>query len=54
MSRPAEIITVTFLARHCTEYGCEKCAARSRWNRRKGLRSGKSLRKATNKNRERR
>jgi len=53
MSRQAEIITVAFLARHCAEYGCEKCAARSRWNRRKGWRSEKSLRKSVNRKRER-
>ena len=48
MSRTTEIIAVTFIARHCTEYGCGKCASRTRWNRRKKWHSRKSLtRRAT-------
>lgn len=35
---PAVIIS----ARHCREHGCDKCAARSRWRRRKAWRSRKS------------
>ena len=35
MSRASEIIAVTYAVRHCTEYGCQKCIARARWNRRK-------------------
>jgi hypothetical protein len=54
MSWQIEIITLMSVARHCTEYGCGKCAARSQWNRRKGWRSEKCLRKSANKNRERR
>ena len=42
MSRAAEIATAVYLVRHCTEYGCEKCAARVRWNRRKKWQSRKS------------
>ena len=53
MSRQIEIITLMSVARHCTEYGCEKCAARSQWNRRKGWQSEKSIRKSAAKNRER-
>ena len=34
--------------RHCTEYGCRKCAARARWSRRKKWQSRKSqTRRAT-------
>ena len=42
MSRAAEIIAVAYAARHCTEYGCRKCAARARWNRRKRWQSHKN------------
>lgn len=35
MSRAAELIAVAYVVRHCTEYGCPKCGARIRWNRRK-------------------
>jgi hypothetical protein len=42
MSRVAEIVAAVYIARHCTEYGCEKCAARARWNRRKKWQSRKS------------
>jgi len=53
MSRATDIAAVTYAVRHCTEYGCPKCAARARWNRRKGWRSPKSLRKNSNTKRER-
>jgi len=42
MSRTAEIIAVTYIVRHCTEYGCRKCAARARWDRRKKWQSKKT------------
>jgi hypothetical protein len=38
----SEVLAVTYAARHCTEYGCRKCASRARWNRRKGWRTTKS------------
>ena len=54
MNRASEIIAVTYAVRHCTEYGCPKCAARDRWSRRKGWRAPKSLRKGNRTNQERR
>ena len=42
MSRVSEIIAVTYAVRHCTEYGCRKCTARARWNRRKKWQSRKN------------
>jgi hypothetical protein len=36
---PASVIAT---ARHCTEPGCAKCRARSRWLRRRAWRSRKS------------
>jgi hypothetical protein len=42
MSRASEIIAVTHAVRHCTEYGCAKCVARARWNRRKKWQSRKN------------
>jgi hypothetical protein len=42
MSRATEIIAVTYMARHCNEYGCRKCAARVRWDRRKKWQSRKN------------
>jgi hypothetical protein len=48
MSRVSEIIAVTYAVRHCANPRCGKCAARARWNRRKGWRSGKTtVRKST-------
>ncbi len=47
MSRAAEIIAVTYVVRHCNEYGCRKCIARARWNRRKRWQSRKNSRRAT-------
>jgi hypothetical protein len=48
MSLVNEIIAITYAARHCTEYGCPKCIARARWNRRKKWQSRKSpIRRAT-------
>jgi hypothetical protein len=38
----SEILALTYAQRHCTEYGCRKCAARARWNRRKGWRTRKN------------
>ena len=38
----SEILAITQAKRHCTEYGCRKCAARARWRRRKQWRSRKS------------
>lgn len=37
-----EILAITYAKRHCTEYGCRKCAARARWKRRKKWRSHKN------------
>ena len=42
MSRAIEIIAVAYAVRHCTEYDCQKCAARNRWNRRKKWQSRKN------------
>jgi hypothetical protein len=45
MSRITDL-TVTVLVsdrRHCTEPGCEKCRARSRWMRRRAWRSRNSV-----------
>lgn len=53
MSRVTDILTVAAIARHCTNPRCQKCAARDRWNRRKGWRAPKSLRKNNRTNRER-
>ena len=39
----SEPLAITYAARHCTQYGCKKCAARARWNRRKGWRTSSSL-----------
>jgi hypothetical protein len=48
MSRVSENIDATHAARHCNEYGCRKCIARARWNRRKKWQSRKSpTRRAT-------
>jgi hypothetical protein len=50
MSRASEIIAVTYAVRHCTKYGCPKCAARVRWSRRKKWQSRKNqTRRATGK-----
>jgi hypothetical protein len=35
MIPPNEILATIYVTRHCTEYGCRKCIARARWNRRK-------------------
>jgi hypothetical protein len=43
MSRVSDNIAVTYAVRHCTEYGCRKCAARGRWHKRKAWRSRKTL-----------
>ena len=42
MTRAMESIAVTYAVRHCTEYGCRKCIARARWNRRKKWQSRKN------------
>jgi hypothetical protein len=49
MSRITDLAAIAIIARHCTEPGCGKCAARSRWSRRKGRRPGNnpSSRKST-------
>ena len=48
MSRITDLAAIAVLARHCTEPGCGKCAARSRWSRRKLQRPGNSpTRKST-------
>jgi hypothetical protein len=35
MIHTSENLAFTYASRHCTEYGCRKCMARSRWTRRK-------------------
>ncbi len=48
MSRVTEVIAATYVARHCTEFGCRKCIARARWSRRKRWQSQKRpIRRAT-------
>jgi hypothetical protein len=42
MSRASEITAVAYTVRHCTEYGCQKYAARARWSLRKKWQSRKS------------
>jgi hypothetical protein len=42
MTRTSEILAIALAGRRCTEPGCRKCAARGRWNRRKGWRTRKS------------
>jgi hypothetical protein len=42
MSRLTDLAAITAIVRHCEQPGCGKCAARSRWNRRKRQRPGKS------------
>lgn len=42
MSRITDLLVSEYLTRHCTDPYCAKCVARSRWNRRKGWRSGKA------------
>jgi hypothetical protein len=42
VSRSSEILAITYAARHCSEYGCLKCARRARWERRKRSRSPKN------------
>jgi hypothetical protein len=44
----SENLALTYATRHCTEYGCQKCAARARWTRRKGWRSGKKTTRRRN------
>jgi hypothetical protein len=31
----SEILATIYVTRHCTQYGCRKCIAQARWNRRK-------------------
>jgi hypothetical protein len=50
MSRITDLLAVAVITRHCPQAGCGKCAARSRWSGRKGLRSAKT---STRKNTER-
>jgi hypothetical protein len=43
MSRVIDLsVAVVVSARHCQESGCDKCRARSRWMRRRALRTRKS------------
>lgn len=42
MSRLTDISVITAIVRHFEQPGCVKCAARSRWNRRKRQRPGNS------------
>ena len=42
MTRISDLIAAEQIARHCTDPRCQKCAARSRWIRRKSWRSCKS------------
>lgn len=41
MSHPSEERLIFESARHCTKYGCRKCIARAKWNRRKAWRASK-------------
>jgi hypothetical protein len=48
MTHTSEILAIESAKRHCAEYGCQKCAARARWNRRKRRHSHKnSIRRRT-------
>jgi hypothetical protein len=48
VTRTSEILAITYAARHCSEYGCPKCASRARWERRKRWRSRKNpIRRST-------
>jgi phosphohistidine phosphatase SixA len=38
----SEVNAIADASRHCTQRGCEKCAARARWWRRKGWRTHKN------------
>lgn len=42
MSRATDIIVTAYAVRHCNEYGCQKCAAQARWDRRKKRNSRKA------------
>jgi len=44
----SENLAFSYATRHCTEYGCQKCAARARWNRRKQRRSAKNPTRRSN------
>lgn len=48
MSRATDIIATAYAVRHCTEYGCGKCAARARWNRRKRQKARKNTSRRAN------
>jgi hypothetical protein len=39
----SEILAIAYSSRHCTEYGCRKCAARARWHRRRQWRTRKKI-----------
>ena len=44
MSRVTDVSTAAVISiRHCHEFDCKKCRARSRWLRRKSWRSRKSV-----------
>lgn len=42
MTRITDIAAAVYIARHCTDPRCRKCAARARWQRRKGWAAGKT------------
>ena len=43
MNRAADLTAAAIVTgRHCHDFSCEKCRARSRWHRRKAWRSRKS------------
>lgn len=42
MNRMSDLTAAVISARHCNDFGCEKCRARGRWLRRKSWRSRKS------------
>ena len=54
MTSAADLSAVVVVsAWHCTDFGCAKCKARSRWMRRKSWRSRKSPNRSVRSNRKR-
>jgi hypothetical protein len=39
MIAPRQTPVIAYPSRHCTEYGCGKCTAQARWDRRKKWRA---------------
>jgi hypothetical protein len=54
MTNAADLSAVVVVsARNCTDFGCAKCKARSRWMRRKSWRARKSANRSARSNRKR-